>query len=176
MKNEMACFKMQRANIQALITKSNDWRDWIDVLTRICADSIVVRGEKPTIDGESSPALPAKAVHAVKPSNNHYSILSDNDSPQVGETIDVQPEKQLEEPREKPVPAEQIVTVIGDEPREVTNADETIEDSPPVGEKIEDIPAEQTIPITGDKREDTFFFGQQPCHYYYTSFIGTKLF
>ena len=95
-------------------------------MTRICADSIVVRGEKPTIDGESSPALPAKAVHAVKPSNNHYSILSDNDSPQVGETIDVQPEKQLEEPREKPVFAVQTITVTEDEPREGTDDDAAV--------------------------------------------------
>ena len=142
---------MQHANIQTLITEGNEWQDWIDELTRICVNLIIGRSEKPTTDGESSPALPVGAVYAVKPSNNHYSILLDKYNPQVDETIDVQPEKQLEEPREKPVPAEQTITVIGDDPWEGTDADETIEDSPPVGEKIEDIPAEQTIPITGDK-------------------------
>ena len=137
MMNKIACFKMKRANMQALIIESNQWRDKIDVLTRICAHSIVGRGEKPTTDGESSPALPVEAVYAVEPSNNHYSILLDEDGPQVGETIDVQPEKQLKEPREKPVSVEQTITIIGDEPREGTDADKTIEDSPQVGEKIE---------------------------------------
>ena len=91
--NELACLKMHRVDIQTLIEKPNDWKDRMDRLTRICADSIVRRGEKPTTDGESSPALPVEAVPAVEPSNNPYSILSDEDSPQVGETIDVKPEK-----------------------------------------------------------------------------------
>ena len=139
-------------------------------MTKICADAIVGRDEKPTTNGESSPALPVEAVYADEPSSNQYSILSDDDSPQVGETIDVQPEKQLEEPRDEPIPAEQKITFIEDDPWEGD-----IEDGPYMGEKLEvkpetqldipppsrqiesrigcvqEVPAEQPIPITGDK-------------------------
>ena len=147
-------------------------------MTQICIQSNVGQNKKPTTDGESSPALPVEVGSVIEPSNNPYSILSDEDSPQVGETIEVQPEKQLEELREEPVPVEQTITHKGDEPQEGTDADDTIEDSPQVGEKIEvkletqleepwphwqqesqtecleDVPAEQTIPITGDKPQE----------------------
>ena len=160
--NETACH-------QALIDEVNEWEDRILKMNRIL-DSIADHSEKPTIDGESSPALPVEAVYPAEPSSNQYSILSDEDSPQEGETIDVQPEKQLEEPREEPVPAHQTIAAWGDNPGELTwfispQVGEKLEvkpetqlDIPPPSRQIEsrigcvqEVPAEQPIPITGDK-------------------------
>ena len=160
--NETACH-------QALIDEVNEWEERILKMNRIL-DSIANHTEKPTIDGESSPALPVEAVNAAEPSSNQYSILSDEDSPQEDETIDVQPEKQLEEPREEPVPAHQTIAAWGDNPGELTwfispqvgekleEKPETQFDIPPPSRQIEsrigcvrEVPAEHPIPITGDK-------------------------
>ena len=134
--DKFQCWAMQRDDIIALAQESDRWKQRIDAMTPKWIQLNVGQNEKPTTDEHiheadapgSLPTLPVEETEsAIKPSNNPYSLISNDNSPQVDKTIDMKPEKQLEEPSEEPVPAEQTITVTEDEPREDTGADTTIE-------------------------------------------------
>ena len=76
-------------------------------------------------DPEISPILSEKIESTIEPSSNPSISLANEDGPPTDAAVDVRPATQHEEPQE-PVPPNQTITGVEEEPRDDTSADAAI--------------------------------------------------